>query len=377
MPNPAAGNHRVEFADRGLGRLAFVDGLRGIAALAVVLPHAVGFFANHEHPNAATRAMVRLSSFGHLGVDVFFVISGFVVSLTLFSVRITPGVFGRFLLRRSVRLDPPYWVAIALMGAFLRIQARLGKGHLPLPSGWQLLAHLCYLQGILGYTQINVAFWTLCIEFQFYFVWCLALGCFQRGLAADGLQTTRARWSLILFVLALAWPAGVVAPIQSQVFFFSYFAEFLAGAVAWCVAANALSLGSGVAALALFEGVSLAKTNVECATAAATALLILFSVHRGATRRWLSSGFWQFLGKISYSLYLVHVPICLGMLGLRTRMYASDSEWRSWLLFGATVAASILAATLLNRTIELPAIDLSRRLSNRSPVIPAPSPSRF
>jgi peptidoglycan/LPS O-acetylase OafA/YrhL len=319
--------------------------------------------------------MVWLSNYGHLGVDVFFVISGFVISLTLSKVRITPNYFGRFLLRRSVRLDPPYWVAIGLMCAFLETQSVLGKAPSPLPSKGQLLAHLCYLQGLLGYSQINVAFWTLCIEFQFYVVWCLALGCFQRGLVDGGLQATRARWSLVLFIVALAWPAGVLSLARPQAFFFTYWSEFLAGALAFWVAARALSLRSGAAAATLLAGVSLAKGNVECATAAATALLVLFSIRQGSTHNWLSAAPWQFLGKISYSLYLVHVPICLGMLGLRVRVHASDSEWKSWLLFGVTVAGSVLAATLLNWTIELPAMALSRRVSSRSAAIPLPVPS--
>src|SRR5579872_7415052 len=96
-------------------RLAFVDGLRGVAALAVMLYHLVG----------RTSAGV-LTQYGFLGVAIFFVLSGFVIASVVGDRRVDAGFLGRFALRRMVRLDIPYWLNIALAIALLQIAARMG-----------------------------------------------------------------------------------------------------------------------------------------------------------------------------------------------------------------------------------------------------------
>src|SRR6202034_3483428 len=95
------------------GRLAFIHGLRGIAALAVALFHC------YDSTPVADHVMATIPSFvdfvirrGFLGVDLFFVISGFVISLTLYRRLSTLSEFGRFFLRRQLRLDPPYWTPL-------------------------------------------------------------------------------------------------------------------------------------------------------------------------------------------------------------------------------------------------------------------------
>ena len=94
---------------------------------------------------------------------------------------ITPKFFLTFVLRRSIRLDPPYWAAIALYCAYLFFRRSVAHANIALPSPGQLVSHLFYLQDILGYGDINVAFWTLCIEIQFYLVFCLLLGVSQKS----------------------------------------------------------------------------------------------------------------------------------------------------------------------------------------------------
>src|SRR5262245_5475109 len=97
-------------------RLVFLDALRGIAALAVVIMHmaSVGPFAP-ELAQVVPAPLMSIGARGFLGVEIFFVLSGFVIAMSIRGIRVTPRFFGNFALRRSLRLDPPYLLTIAIV----------------------------------------------------------------------------------------------------------------------------------------------------------------------------------------------------------------------------------------------------------------------
>ena len=95
-------------------RYVFIDGLRGIAALLVMVYH-------FDMAPDAIREVYRpllpmpidfLITNGWFGVDIFFVISGLVIAHSVGDSLVTPRYFANFALRRSIRIDPPYWVAL-------------------------------------------------------------------------------------------------------------------------------------------------------------------------------------------------------------------------------------------------------------------------
>ena len=86
-----------------------------VAALAVVFYHVQGAL-NRGDQAWFPDSMRQLAGGGHFGVNVFFVLSGFVIARSVRDGSMTPAYLGRFTLRRSVRLDPPYWSAIAARG---------------------------------------------------------------------------------------------------------------------------------------------------------------------------------------------------------------------------------------------------------------------
>ena len=100
--NPPAGRLSPE-------RLLFIDGLRGVAALAVLFYH---FYYNSPYLETFDALLPRwlcwLFGKGWMGVEIFFVISGFVIAHSLGKDRVTPKYAAGFILRRSIRLDPPY-----------------------------------------------------------------------------------------------------------------------------------------------------------------------------------------------------------------------------------------------------------------------------
>jgi peptidoglycan/LPS O-acetylase OafA/YrhL len=150
-------------------RLATLDGLRGIAVLLVVADHAIAAFTDEEQ--AVPRAMSALFS-GAVGVTLFFVLSGYLITGILARERSRDGAvdFRAFYLRRTLRILPAFYV-------FLVVVALLGASGLIDVTGPQLLSAGLFVWDYspaadgwwLGHT------WSLAIEEQFYLLWPLAL----------------------------------------------------------------------------------------------------------------------------------------------------------------------------------------------------------
>ncbi|MEP6913509.1 MAG: acyltransferase, partial [bacterium] len=181
------------------GRLQSIDALRGAAALGVVLYHAV-FQTPSAVPNNLFRWPVKLlqfgSSFGYIGVFLFFVISGFCIHLQWAKSRAngqSPSIkFGSFWRRRIRRLYPPYLIAFAL---FL-LMAALSVGiNVTRFFVYDVVMHLLMLHNFdpkVCYS-INGVFWTLAIEEQLYLAYFVLL--FLR---------TRWGWGPTLIICGLA-----------------------------------------------------------------------------------------------------------------------------------------------------------------------------
>ena len=113
-----------------------------------------------------------VGSYGWLGVDVFFVISGFVIPLSLYGRKYRTRDFPRFLLRRLVRLEPPYLVSILLTIVLWHLSTLAPQfaGSEPTYSLAQIGFHLFYLIPLTGYEWLGPNYWTLAYEFVFYVI---------------------------------------------------------------------------------------------------------------------------------------------------------------------------------------------------------------
>ncbi|MGH9970748.1 MAG: acyltransferase family protein [Pyrinomonadaceae bacterium] len=198
------------------GRLTSIDALRGIAALGVVLYHVL-LQTNNAVPANLFKWPVKLvqflSSFGYIGVFLFFVISGFCIHLQWAKERAARQSqqikFGSFWKRRIRRLYPPYLIALALFLGLTALTAGVNVTHFLV---YDVVMHLLMLHNLDPQTcySINGVFWTLAIEEQLYLAYFLLL--FLR---------TRWGWGPTLIICGLArvfW------------FFFSHFAWLATGA---------------------------------------------------------------------------------------------------------------------------------------------------
>ena len=202
-------------------RLRSIDALRGIAALGVVLYHAIEQGKN-VLPNNLFDYPVRLiqfiSSFGYIGVFLFFVISGFCIHLQWAKARaagIEPDVrFGPFWKRRLRRLYPPYIIALVL---FLLVAYSYGELNFTHFFFYDIGMHLLMLHNLDPNTcyTINGVFWTLAIEEQLYLAYFLLLFVRMRW----GWRVTiavclgaRIGWMLLSYFLWVKFGYGLPVP---------------------------------------------------------------------------------------------------------------------------------------------------------------------
>jgi peptidoglycan/LPS O-acetylase OafA/YrhL len=159
------------------GHMPVLDGIRGIAILAVLLFH---FIAPENRDGFANAAVSWLFAYGALGVDLFFILSGFLITGILYDARTDPDYFRNFYMRRVLRIFPLYYgVLIIIFLVLPLIPALRGTELTELRShqAWAWLyavnIYLAIHDGwVLSYIE---HFWSLAVEEQFYMVWPLAV----------------------------------------------------------------------------------------------------------------------------------------------------------------------------------------------------------
>lgn len=324
-------------------RLLFIDGLRGIAASMVMLYH-LGDRTN----------LKPVSQWGYLGVSVFFIISGFVITSTLLSKTVTLESVSRFFARRFVRLDIPYWANIAITVILGAILYRIG-GQVHYYPVNQVVENMLYVQGILGTPQINQVYWTLCLEIQFYLTLVFILGLAQR------LRTNQAsrvfQWFIIGSIFLSALMNAALLPSLRGLMFPYWWAFALGAMTCWWRAGKV----TGLMLLIAFGAALAAPSSTHFAwrfTGVLTASLLVVATLRDTMGRWLGGPLAQFLGRISYSLYLVHA-----LLGWEAQTFANRYVGPyDALVVG--ICTSILTAWFAYILIERPAIKLSHRIKS-------------
>lgn len=341
------------------GRLCFLDALRGVAAGSVLLAHLWGNSALAAPLVDATPAW--LAAFflnAGSGVEIFFVLSGFVIAYSLRTTAISRGAIGRFIVRRQLRLDPPYWVVLGLVllvAAAERAIPGLVSG--PLPDLKTIALNASYLHRFTEVSTLLGVAWTLCIEIQFYLAF-IALLAVMHGV---GWQ----RWlphTLVATGVVSAWYITLGDPGAHFRFFLQPWCYFALGAlgcwwlIGWTRWIAPATVGLAVAAAAAKAG------SVELLTGLLTMIAIGTIALRGCLGSLSGGRVLQFLGGISYSLYLIHplfIDLC-GRLGQKLSGQGAASAI-VWMLTAGLL--SVASAVLLTRWVERPSIRLSRRFA--------------
>jgi peptidoglycan/LPS O-acetylase OafA/YrhL len=344
--------------------MRMIDGLRGIAAFAVVLHHLEGATTLGFGPWAPAW-LEGLLRRGFLGVDIFFVLSGFVIAYSLRSVPPSWGFVGRFALRRSIRLDPPYWASIAIEVTVAALVAAAGyatwKG-VTLP---QVLSHLAYVQEFVGHPHINAVYWTLCFEIQFYLtlvVLAVIAAKMQRRWSATVVRRLAIGTFGVLFVVSLAGRFGPLEAWMPRGLALIRWYQFAIGALVWWTHAGAAARGWLYAAWAALGIAVVGQPDViEQLLPVVVSGAIVLALDGDRMQRWLSLRWLQFLGAISYSLYLFHATVgwrSIRLLGL----VLPTTPWYAALAFLLGTAAAVGFCWVMWLVIERPSLGWSRHV---------------
>lgn len=339
-----------------------IDGLRGLAALLVVIYHLNFNIAALVADVLPGPVKVLLADLGSAGVNIFFVLSGYVIAMTLWRAPLGVGFIGRFALRRSLRLDPPYWATIALVLVADAMRRRLfpGMGD-PTPHSWQdVLIHLVYLQDLVGIAPISAVFWTLCLEVQFYLV--LVTGMTLAARVAPGRIGVLLAGVLLLSLVSAAIIGGWLQGVPKGLFLRAWHC-FALGVLASAV------VHRGVHPAWLAAGIALELLMLRWAHDGSavlpllTASLLVLARTRTHWTAWLRSRPWQFLGRQSYSLYLVHPTVGWSTISvLKVLAGPGAGPLTGLAFFIAGLVVSIVGAELMRWAVERPAIAWSRRV---------------
>jgi peptidoglycan/LPS O-acetylase OafA/YrhL len=321
-------------------RLAGLDVLRGCAAASVMLHH------HGEYYDVLYRGRTPLSfdlGPGHFGVELFFIISGFVILMTIERKKTVYD----FAISRFARLMPAFLAALVLATVLLTVWP---MPPLDTPTLRQFLANLTMAPSLFGEKPVDMPYWTLTYELVFYVLIALAL--------RFGLLRSIEWWGLLAVAVGCLLLATVDMQLHRRsgiVLLVGYSNFFLIGICLYRIYARAarpityvaLACAIAVTARGGGEQAFYASGYLYLPLTAAFAILVWFASSKHG--RWIASPPMVFLGRISYPLYLVHVV--LGYLIIRVGV---EQGWSTITGVIAAGIVSIIAATLLHYLVEIP-----------------------
>jgi peptidoglycan/LPS O-acetylase OafA/YrhL len=327
-------------------RLGGLDALRGAAAMLVLIFHYEALLT-FVPPKGWPRADHLWSQYGLMGVELFFVISGFVILMTLESSRSTT----QFAINRVARLYPAYWLSVFVCAAYLLYMKE---------TSLKLAAiNLAMLQAF--YTPYNLVepYWSLAYELWFYAIMAtiFALGLLHR------INVIAFAWILLAVGLRAlgSHPHNLVFEVLS---FLQFGHLFIAGMMIYMLATNQGSLLSVInllicIAYSLFgrhDWSSIPYYGYFFANAVFISMVYLAATNRLPR----PPSFLVSIGVQSYSLYLLHLPI-----GMMLTRGAAKLGLSPWIAVAAAVPVSLSAAWASRRFVEVPGQRFFRSFGSR------------
>ena len=340
-----------------------LDGLRGLAALYVVLFHC-WLYTFPGYPNSSAPRWLDGLMFGRLAVVFFLVLSGFSLAISPARKSWRSDGVGTYLRRRAWRILPPYWAALvmSLIISWFVVPA----SHFGPPTGDSLLVYGLVAQDIFTAPTPNGAFWSIGVEAELYLVFPLLLAVRRRFGAAVLVAC------VTLPVVARGLMAPDANPVEGANQLTPHLAPvFVAGMVgAGIVVASdrvrrlpwgwfAVLAAAPVVALGVIRGSVWTVTHyfwVDLAVAPAMTMMIAaVATGRSAVlTRLLNARPVRGLGGFSYSLYLIHLPIVMAVIRRVAPHYVSPGLPTFWFTLVVALPVSLLGAWLFSRLFEIP-----------------------
>ncbi len=367
---------------RKSGYIPELDGLRAVAILLVII-----FHCRTIEPAAAgvQRFYIAIAEAGWIGVDLFFVLSGFLITGILIDTAGRSGYFRSFYIRRVLRIFPLYYAALAVYAVAVH---GLGIERLAPPSITAEVAHWFYVQNwlpLIGveWTRPLAHFWSLGVEEQFYLCWPALVLVFARRGRVDRLCLWTFVFALVMRVVF--WAAGVseagnfaTVTRMDTLAIGGYLACLQRGAVSsWprrsLLMAALVASASAVVAVAIWGGSFFRPTNAHIFLFGLLPVAVFFgatlalTLGAGETSPWirlLRTRPMVAIGKVSYGIYIVHWPLVLALQRLWPQAGGFWIRQATFLI--AVTAGSYALAALSYYLFERRFLNLKDRLAPRT-----------
>jgi peptidoglycan/LPS O-acetylase OafA/YrhL len=364
------------------GFIPALDGLRGIAIILVMLHH----FTLYRPTSGVDAVIGDVLFFGWTGVDLFFVLSGFLITGILLDTRDSERYFTTFYARRTLRIFPLYYLVLLL--AFV-VLPQFPAVHPVLVGNdevraqwpyWLYVTNFSIADGGWVHGWVDVA-WSLAIEEQFYLVWPLLIWwCPPRLFAplcavilvAEPIARVYARAtdvpSLSIFVLPWfrldGFATGALLAVAQRRGLLPWLDRWVPIVVIAGVAGIIVCMIMGGHTWWWNRWIQQYGYSLIAITAGA---MLVGAINRPADSLWprmLSTGWLRAFGKYSYCLYLIHAPVMRAVREyiLNPQEYETIAPWNAQVLFyGAATAPAFALAWLSWRLFEAPILRLKAR----------------
>jgi peptidoglycan/LPS O-acetylase OafA/YrhL len=242
----------------------------------------------------------------------------------------------------------------------------------------QIFANLFYLQELLGYSSINPVAWTLCIELQLYLFFVFILSLFFQIYRAKYLEDQInliqsipfALFFTLLLIVSLSYSHFNLDWTPKGLFFPYWYSFFLGAAVCWTtidrMAKHWLYLYFGLIALCLafhFDEQMLMSLMIA---------LVIYGIGQlDYLKTWSGSRLFQYLGKISFSLYLMHWLVGSNCINFLAKRVGELTMVKFSLIYLVSIGLSIFIAHLFYRWVEQPSLKWSQRFGKFNRLIPS------
>lgn len=309
-------------------RVEIVDYYRLFAALSVVAFHYLyNGINNGKVDSIEHEPIAEIARWGYLGVDLFFVISGYVIIASVDGKDAR-----RFAVGRALRLYPAFWVALIITTLFALV---LGGERMGV-SREQFLWNLTMVPKLVDQPLVDGVYWTLLYEVQFY-VLVLVLVLVRQG---HRLMALAPGWAIGMFIL------DVVDPSLSTLFPYlgGYFLWFAGGAVIAAIAREGWSIYRLVGLLAAYLPATDFEVSVKAVLATAIYVLMLATLVPAVRDLKLPGS--TTAGSLTYPLYLVHAHIGYMLLD------AYATEENKWFAYATVIILVVSLAYTLHMSVE-------------------------
>lgn len=378
LPTKAISHDRKEGS--ALGHLDALDGVRGLAIVLVLFAHSCCFIGRLPQQDSCDQAMLFFAEYGTIGIDLFLVLSGFLITRILLATRDSRHYYRDFYIRRVLRIMPLYYIYLLLI---FHVVAPLVHD-VPTNAEWSCWLYVMnfeWLRSRITGNAFTAHLWTLCIEEQFYLTWPALIGCVSPNRIARAMLCIVFGAMLLRTTLAfLGWNdecmklttiARVDASAVGGLLAYAYTKKrfdvlkrcslLIIPGLTILFLRSALLMKDAQSPPPHFDYNALFSATGYTVLASGFLALVLVNMSRTTIlRSFLQNRILHSFSKYSYSIYLCHFPLMFVLIQLPlAKVHAAVGSFPTWLLFfGSLASISWAIAWLTYRVIEKPFLNL-------------------